>query len=379
MIGLVVSGLFGVIACSASALTLGSLASSDPGPCTLGASTAWILQTGTASIPYSVPAGGGMITEWSTSFGPAGAPVELVVTGPQSAGNYPVVGFDAETLPNPIPAGNVSSFTLANPIAVQAGDLIGLFYTGSSNTRCLYMGGASDTVAAGTSAPTNGGALTPVTASAPNILTNVTVNLIQSDDVGISGGPPLATTVGSLAEFVFSLTGTPSSPSTVTDVLPPGLTPVDATTNGGSCSIGGQGVTCHSQATPGTVHVFALTTTAGTFSNLASVTGVISDPNPANNLASQLLTVSAPPAPPPATCKTIALAGAPLAIAKLVIPALNCTVGKVTSKASKTVHKGLVISTSPGAGATLAAGTAVNVFVSSGPPKKTKKKKKKKH
>jgi hypothetical protein len=133
---------------------------------------------------------------------------------------------------------------------------------------------------------------------------------------------------------------------------------------------------------PGTgapVSIIVSAPTAGKYADTATVAGSLTDPNPANNVASATLTVNAPALTPPPPCKTIQLAGAPLALAKVVIPALNCTVGKVTSKASKTVRKGFVISTSPGPGATLAAGSVVNIVTSSGPPKKKKKSKKKKH
>ncbi|MDQ6778970.1 MAG: PASTA domain-containing protein [Actinomycetota bacterium] len=94
------------------------------------------------------------------------------------------------------------------------------------------------------------------------------------------------------------------------------------------------------------------------------------------NCAQATLAVTATPAPPARPCKVIQLAGAPLSIADGALPALNCAVGKPTKQSSKKIHKGLVISTNPGAGATLTAGTVVNIVVSSGPPKKHKKKKK---
>ncbi|HWF34321.1 MAG TPA: PASTA domain-containing protein, partial [Solirubrobacteraceae bacterium] len=101
----------------------------------------------------------------------------------------------------------------------------------------------------------------------------------------------------------------------------------------------------------------------------------LTDPTPADNAATATLTVTAPPVPPRPSCKTVKLAGAPLAVAKVALPALNCKIGKTTKKASKQIPKGDVISTSPGAGKTLANGTKVNLVVSSGPPKKKHKKK----
>ena len=105
--------------------------------------------------------------------------------------------------------------------------------------------------------------------------------------------------------------------------------------------------------------------------------GSLADTNAANNTAAPTLNVSAlAPVGPAVQCKVVQLAGVPLSVAKLVIPALNCKLGKLTSKASKSVRKGYVISTTPRSGATLAAGSAVSVVTSSGPPKKKKHKKK---
>jgi hypothetical protein len=93
------------------------------------------------------------------------------------------------------------------------------------------------------------------------------------------------------------------------------------------------------------------------------------------NLSANFVPNPGTPAAPP--CQVTKLAGAPLAVAKTVISAHNCAIGKTTKKASNKVPKGHVISTSPSAGKTLTAGTKVNIVVSSGPAKhKTKKKKK---
>lgn len=374
MIGLVVSGLLAVTASSASALTLGSLASSEPSPCLAGASNAFFTQTATATIPYTVPAGGGLISSWSTSFGPAGAPVELLVTGPPSGVNFPVVGFDAETLPTPIPGGNVSTFTPPTPIPVQAGDQLGLYYTGGSSTRCAFPSAStSDMVTAGIASSPASGATEVASTTFPSGLVNVSVNLLQSVDVGMSGSAsPSAITAGDLASLSFAVTSTPASTGTFTDPVPTGLVPVVASAEGSSCTIAGQLVSCSLTHLPTTVKIAVQGATTGVYTNSASVAGAISDPNPSNNSASQLLRVSAASAAP--SCKVVKLAGTPLAVAKVVIPALNCKIGKIKHKASKTVPKGFVISTSPRSGATSAVGSAVNIVISSGPRKKKHKK-----
>lgn len=391
--GLAVSGLFAVLACSASALTLGTTtipSGASPSGCPAGGT--FLVQNATDSAyQYSVPSPGGAITSWSTNTVSATVetPLTFLVLQP-SGGGYKVVGFDNETLPNPLPASGVATFSLAAPIAVSEGDLLGL-YGSVSTVACFFQGGtipAADTIAATlpASAPTVGTLYTPSAgdSAVPKIILNVSAELAQTEDVGITGGAmPASITAGGASEYAFTVSngGIASGPITFTDAVPSGLTILSAVAGSGSCSTLGPTVTCTiSSLKPGTrapVSIIVSAPTAGKYADAATVSSSLEDPNPANNVASATLTVNAPPTPPAATCKTIQLAGAPLAIAKLVIPALNCTVGKVTSKASKTVHKGLVISTSPGAGATLAAGSAVNIVVSSGPPKKKKKKKKK--
>ncbi len=73
--------------------------------------------------------------------------------------------------------------------------------------------------------------------------------------------------------------------------------------------------------------------------------------------------------PPPKSCVVPALAGQTLAAAKAALKAANCAEGKVTKKASSTAPKGDVISTSPTAGTTHAAGAKVALTISSGKAK----------
>ena len=146
--GLVVGTLLVGTAAPASAwgVTLGDLATTDPGPCLATTTTAWFVQASSGTAQYVVPAGGGVITSWSTSFGPAGAPVGLIATSPFTGGMAVVRGVDSETLPNPLPADNISTFTPAQPIAVQAGDLIGLNYTREARTPAARSPGPQVTV-----------------------------------------------------------------------------------------------------------------------------------------------------------------------------------------------------------------------------------------
>jgi Domain of unknown function DUF11/PASTA domain len=370
-------GLVGVIGAAAiaapagaSAVTLGSVATSDPGACLAGMSSAFFAQTGTAptSPSYVVPAGGGLITGWSTSFGPAGAPVELLITHPPSGMNFTVVGVDPETFPS---SGSVADFTLSHPITVQAGDILGLFYTGNSNTRCAFSSpSSSDVVSAGIASGASPGSTLTASTSFASAFTNVSATLIQSSDMAITGAAtPSAVNTGDLANFAFQVTATPAGAGTLTDTLPTGLKPVAASTGTGACTITGQAISCPISEAPATVNITVQGTAPGTYTNTVQVANSITDTNPGNNTASVSLGVVNPPPTP--QCTVPKLKGAPVSVAKAVLPLVNCKVGKVTKAKSKSVRKGNVISTNPKGGSKRAAGTKVAIKSSSG---KTKKK-----
>jgi hypothetical protein len=387
MIGLVASGLLAAMASSAHALTVGEVASTEPSAnCESFPVPVFLLQTGSSGTSFTVPSAG-IVTSWSTSFGKAGAPVSLVVASPNGSKSFTLVGSDSETLPTPIPSSHVSTFTPKSPFLAEAGDVIGLQVPAKSQAACAYETASKlDTFEYGEGHElTPGSTLTTLTGGEKDRI-NVAVELEQSADLALTqAATPSPAPSGSVALIQFSVTNASGGmlPATVTDAVPAGLPVLAAASTGrGTCTTAGQAVTCELasvSATPTTVDIVVSTPTPGAYTNQGLVTSKLSDPNPSNNVAGTTITVQAPSSPPAPTpsCKVIALGGYPLSLAKLVIPALNCTVGKVTSKASKTVHKGLVISTSPGAGATLAAGSAVNIVTSSGPPKKKKKKKKK--
>jgi beta-lactam-binding protein with PASTA domain len=71
--------------------------------------------------------------------------------------------------------------------------------------------------------------------------------------------------------------------------------------------------------------------------------------------------------PPVVTLAVPSVAGRSLANAQALLTGQNLAVGAVTNQASSTVAKGLVISSSPGAGAQVQSGTRVSLVVSSGP------------
>jgi beta-lactam-binding protein with PASTA domain len=111
-------------------------------------------------------------------------------------------------------------------------------------------------------------------------------------------------------------------------------------------------------------------TAAGSYANDVSVSTSLADPNPFNDHATATLAVTGPA--PTETCVVPNLRGAASRLAGVVLRDLGCEV-KTTHAHSKTVHKGNVIKTSPGAGAH-PFGTAVTLQISSGRSKKKHKK-----
>ena len=353
----------------ASAITLGAVSSTDPGACQTGPNTAFFVQSTTAqtSPSYVVPAGGGLITSWSTSYGPPGAPVELLVTEPANGNTYQVVASDQENIPSPAPDSNVSTFQLAHPILVSAGDLLGLVYTGGSNSRCFFGSPSSgDTMAVGLGGSTGPGDPLISQTTFSSALVNVSASLIQSSDIAISGAAaPRTITRGNDGLLIFHVTAASGGTGTFSDTLPAGLRPALALAGSTGCSIAGQKVTCPSVSVPQTVTIVVRGATAGTYSDTAAVQSTITDPNPGNNHATTSVRVVAPPVP---HCQVPNLQGAPLRVARAVLPLVHCRAGLVSVAASKTVPGGDVISTTPGAGATRPAGTKVAIEVSSGKP-----------
>jgi hypothetical protein len=386
VVGLVASGLLAGMVSSASGLTLGDTAiPSGASFASCGAGTFFAQKATDSSYQYAVPAGGGVITSWSinTVSATVGTPVTLLVLRPNGA-EYTIVGFDNEVLPNPLPGSGVATFNLGSPINVSGGEVLGL-YASASTVTCYFSGGTippADEIAAANPVPAPSvGATYKATVSAPGFLVNVSANLVQPEDVGVTGAAmPSSIIAGGAAEYAFTVSngGVASEPITFTDAIPSGLKILTAVAGSGTCTTTGQTVTCTiSGLHPGSsvpVSIVVQAAAAGSYPDSAAVNSALTDPNPGNNSAATTLTVSNLPPPP---CRTVRLTGLQLAFAKQLIGALNCKVGKVTSKASRSVRKGLVISSNPGANKTLAAGSAVNVVISSGPPKKKKKHKKK--
>jgi Domain of unknown function DUF11/PASTA domain len=338
--------------------------------------------TSDPSTPYQVPAPGGQITQWSTntSGDTAGAPLVMAVLRPTGGTNVSVVGSDPEVLPTPLPPSNVATFTLAHPITANPGDTLALYSQAlSSGPTCYWSGGTTPTgdglfAASDASVPFAGQSLNYGTdVSGGGFTLDLSANLVQDEDAGVTttAGPSNAAAQRpALLSSTVSNAGPGTEPITFVDHVPSGLSINSASAGNGTCSTSGQTVTCTisglgaGQSVP--VNVVVTPAASGTYSNSVSVSVPITDTNAANNTATATLAATAP-APTP-KCVVPKLKNTPSKVAKTVLKDLGCKVK--TSKAhSKSVRKGNVIKTKPGAG-THPFGTTVKVQVSSGPSKK---------
>jgi hypothetical protein len=363
---------------SAGATTIGSItATSVPNTCESASESLFLVQFASSGPSYVVPSGGGYITSWRTSFGSPGGKMDMVMLRPTGTlGEYTVVGADDETLPSPIPTNHISTFSLSSPIVVQAGDVLGLVIPALSPTACLYEAVTGDNFVDGPHGALSVGEALKANSSGEKTLLNIGAELIQSVDVSLtesitpaSGGPGVA---------LISLTPGGTWPSsigaTVTDIVPPGLKVLAAGVSGhGTCSVTGQTVTCaltspEAGSPVPVIDIVVSSSTPGSYANQALITPALPDSKPADNTASATLTVTAPN--PPVKCTVIALKGTTLSLAETALKALHCHIGKVKKVSSKTVHKGLVVSTTLKPGTSAPANASVGISVSSGKPKK---------
>ncbi len=356
-------------------ITLGSVGpapGASPQPCNGFVAAQLVSTTGT---PFTVPPGGGALTTWQTNTTSAtpGAPLTFVVLRPTGGDLYTVVAVDNEVLPNPLPLGNVATFTLPAPIFVSAGDTLGL--TSTTFQNCLWNSGstpqADGAVALTTTGPlTPGQTLNSEKAGGPTQL-DVAATLVVNEDVAVSADAiPNPAGVGHKTVLSSTVTnnGPSSMPITVTDGVPAGLRIDAAAAGAGTCTTSGQLVTCtitglaQGQSVP--VNIVVTPTQAKSYTNSLFVQSNVPDPVPANNSASVVLTAQAAPSPS-SQCLVPNLKGVRAQLAKKMLGLLGCTVGKVKRVHSKKVPKGAVIKTTPGAG-TYAGGKVVGIQVSSG-------------
>lgn len=403
--GVVVALGFVFTGVASADMTLGLVtqpSGSSPGGCSSGAPApphpTLVQSAQDPTTPYFAPASGA-VTQWQTNVtgDTPGAALTFAVMRPASGGDYTVVGADNETIPNPLPAGDVATFKLSAPIAVEAGDTLAL-YSSSAGVVCFFSGGSTpsgdNVISADDPAPPPSPGQT-LTSSPPcfpggGCTLDVAATLapaIQDAGVSTTAGPSNATAgYPALLSSTVTNAGPGSSPITVTDSVPAGLTINGTAAAPGACTTSGQKVTCTitglGVGQSGIVDIVVTPTASGNYANGVStaVNSPFTDPNPANDSASATLTVqpkpvatgSTPP-PPPLKCAVPKLKGLSLPFVKHLLHLLNCTAGRVHHTHSRSVRKGHVIRTSPGAG-TYAAGHKVALVVSSGPPKKKRHK-----
>jgi hypothetical protein len=357
--------------------------------------------TSDSATPFVVPSAG-RITEWETnqtgSLAPAGEQLGLVVLRAAASGGYTVVGTDVETLPSTLPAGGIVSFPIASPIKVAAGDLLGLWSPavgtapacvfaapGLTQDSLLALGPLSGTLATGQSLPV----LTPPGPISSVVLDLAATLLPPSQDAGVTTAAGPANAASGLPAILSSTVtnnGPDSDPVTFTDTVPAGLTINSAVVGSGSCATVAQTVICTiTGLAPGEsapADIVVTPTRAGTYQNAVkvSVPSDTTDPNPANDAASAVLSVAPvpaasatfgtpAPAAPAANCLVPPLTRIPAAFARRVLTLLDCRIGSVRRVHSKRVPKGEVIRSTPRAG-TYPAAQVVGLQVSSGPAHK---------
>jgi uncharacterized repeat protein (TIGR01451 family) len=342
---------------------------------------------------YVVPGSDGplLLSQWQLNATGAtpGAQVTLVVVRVDfAAENVSVVATDTEAL-NPVglPGNGVETFTPANPIEVQPGDVIALYLGNATGIPCYWTGAPADDGISGfvvTTPPAAGQTLSPTNQTGANasgaaLNLGATLTPLSYDAaLSMSAGPSSAV-VGQTAVLTGKVTnnGPYAGPITLTDTVPAGLTVDYAAAASGSCTVAGTTVTClFPSVAVGQSENAALVVTptaAKTFTDTGSVADDegATDPNSANNNAMTTLKVSAVAVP---KCVVPKLGGASESLAKALLPLLGCKVGKVKKATSKSVPKGDVISTNPKAGS-YAAGKSIGITISSGKPKSKKTKK----
>jgi hypothetical protein len=144
------------------------------------------VQVTSSGNSYAVPAGGTSITSWSVLAGPDTGPVGLEVWQPAAPATYILIAND---LGETITANSLNTFTLATPIAVTAGDLIGLRVDGPFMCQQPILDATGSPSAADTvgfsfgATPVNGTALM-------SVVPGFQLNIAAGVEVTINPPPP---------------------------------------------------------------------------------------------------------------------------------------------------------------------------------------------
>jgi hypothetical protein len=249
---------------------------------------------------YTVPAGGGKITQWRYATEDSGVDVTLLALR-WADSELTVIGSDTEHIAQ-APASGVATFVPSTPIDVRAGDTIGLY-----STACLlYEGGAipadEAVVFPGStysSVPAIGQQIPPTYfEDAAKLLLSATVIQPQDASVSVSAAPGRITAPGT-SQLVFKVQnrGPATDPIHLIGTLPAGLTIRSVTAGADRCSATRHVVHCNVShlgvGRSARVGILAAATAAGTYAIHVSVaaTGGEADPTPANNSASTHLVV----------------------------------------------------------------------------------------
>jgi hypothetical protein len=363
-------------AAPAGATTLGSTGTAQASSCGSDL-VAW--ETDAA---FTVPAGGGIITALATTTTTAGKHITLKVFRPSGAGVTVVA-----SAPQITEVAGVNSVAVTVP--VQAGDVLG-FYSSDGADCAVSLGGGgtvSDKSPAGGD-PAVGATVTPDASGAATLAVQATFEADADHDgfgdetqdscptdPAIHTGPcvtdlsaaqsviPTTIGIGDVAVATVTLANGSTGLAqgvTATANVTPGLQVVSMIPGAG-CAFS-PSLSCSFGSLTGGARTVAAVVVRGITAGAQSVSTVVgptaNDPNAANNTATTGITVEKRVA---VRCNVPSLKGLTKAVAKRLLAATNCKLGKATKKTAKSGKQGTVIKQSKKAGSKLAAGSKVNV------------------
>ena len=138
--------------------------------------TAFESSVATGGVTYTIPAGGGTITSWSTQTGADGGQMALVVGHPTGTlDQYTIV---AESAVETLTANSLNTFPVS--IAVHAGDVIGYYLaSGTPAEECAFnTGNGGDSLDLGFGAPSAVGTVFGTPIQNAGFLLDLSVTLV---------------------------------------------------------------------------------------------------------------------------------------------------------------------------------------------------------